>query len=220
MICLDTAARTVGHLAVNRKHNARTVQPFCNLRRRDADHAAMPPFTGNHRDVTVFWIFQLGNSEIDDLLLHCLALFVARVEMIREPARFVRVASIKELDYRASGVHATGGVYTWTKSKTQIVCCHALAVSATGNVDQRTQTRVSDLRQILQTNRHDGAILTDEFRDVGNRADCHNLHKGRYLSLASILSKKRMDELESDADAGQVLIFCCFSFLISLFLFV
>ncbi len=57
--------------------------------------------------------------------------------MIRKPARLVRVARIKELNHGAGRVHASGSVYPWPEPKPEIVCCHALAVSATGNVDQR-----------------------------------------------------------------------------------
>src|SRR6185369_1290237 len=80
------------------------------------------------------------------------------------------------------------------------------AVSATGNVDQRTQTGISDLRQILQTDSDDGAILPREFRNVGDRTYRHNLHKSRDLRIASVFAKERVDEFESNADARQVLV--------------
>src|SRR4051812_34618892 len=97
----------------------------------------MPSLAGDHRDVRLVRIFQLRDSKVDDLLLHRLAFLVTRVEMVRETARLVRVASIKELDHRASRIHAPGGVDPWPKPEPEIVCCHALAVSATGYVDQR-----------------------------------------------------------------------------------
>ena len=58
-------------------------------------------------------------------------------------------------------VHAAGGVYSWPKPEPEIVCCHALAISATGNIDQRTQTGVSDAGQILQSNGNNGAVFSD-----------------------------------------------------------
>src|SRR5688572_22737946 len=111
----------------------------------------MPSFTGNHCDEGVARIFKLGDSEIDDLLLHSLAFLVARIEMIRKTASLIGIASIKELNDGASRVHSSGSVDAWSEPETKIVCCHALAVTATSHVDEGTQTGVRDTRQILQT---------------------------------------------------------------------
>src|SRR5690242_12559463 len=108
------------------------MQTLRNLRRRNTNHAAMPSLTRNHRDVTIRRIFQLRDRKIDDLLLHCLAFLITSVEMIREPARFIGVARIKELNHGTGRVHASGGVNSWPKPEPEIVCCHARAVSATG----------------------------------------------------------------------------------------
>src|SRR5690349_16619103 len=135
------------------------MQAFRDLRGGDPDDAAMPALTGDHRDVTVLRIFQLGDSEIDDLLLHRLALLVARVEMVRETARLFGIARIKELDHGTGRIHASGSVDSWPKPESEIVCCHALAVSATGYVDQRAQTGIRDAGQILQSDGYDRAVF-------------------------------------------------------------
>src|SRR5215217_1637647 len=119
----------------------------------------MPALPCDHRNVRILRILQLRDSEIDNLLLHRLAFLVTRVEMVRETARLVRVASIKELDYRAGRVHASGGVDSWPKPEPEIVCCHALAVSATGYVDQRAQTRINDTGEILESDGYDRAVF-------------------------------------------------------------
>src|ERR1041384_1359275 len=137
------------------------MQTLRNLRRRNTNHAAMPSVTRNHRDVTILRILQLRDREIDDLLLHRLALLIAGVEMVRESSRFVGVARIKELDHCTGCVHAPGGVYSWPKPEPEIVCCHARAVSATGYIDQRAQTGMGDAGQILQPDGHDRAIFSD-----------------------------------------------------------
>src|SRR5215216_3727454 len=108
--------------------------------------------------------------------------------MVREPARFAGIASIKELDHGARRVHSSGSVDAWAKPEPQIVCCHALAVSATGYVDQRAQTWIGNPRQVLQTDGHDGAVFADEFGYIGDGSDRDNLHKRGHLRLAPILA--------------------------------
>src|SRR5215213_10537425 len=109
----------------------------------------MPSFSRYHCDETVLWIFQLGDSKVDDLLLDSLAFLVAGVEMVGKPARLIGVAGIKELNHRARCVHTTGSVNSWAESKSEIVCCHALAVSATGKVDQCAQPGVRNVGEVL-----------------------------------------------------------------------
>src|SRR5687767_11959197 len=122
----------------------------------------MPSFAGNHCDKGVARIFYLGDSEIDDLLLHSLAFLVARIEMVRKTARLIRIASIKELNHGAGCVQSPGSVDARPEPEAKIVCCHALAVAATSDVDERTQTGVRNTRQILQTKRHNRTIFSDE----------------------------------------------------------
>src|ERR1051325_2589047 len=166
----------------------------------------MPTLARNYRNVTVLGILHFGNSEIDDLLLHCLSLFIARVEMLRKQARLVCVASIKELYDGTRRVHSSGSIDAWAKPEPEIVCCHALAVSATGNVDQRAQTGIGNPFQVLQSNRYDGAVFPREFGYIGDGPDCDNFHKCRHLRLAPVLSKQRVHQFESDADSGEVLV--------------
>src|SRR5690349_17662650 len=81
VIRLDAATGTVGHIAIDREHHARPVNPFGNLRRGDPDDAAMPAGTFNHRDLSFSILAELRQREIDNLLLYGLALLVARIEM-------------------------------------------------------------------------------------------------------------------------------------------
>ena len=62
------------------------------------------------------------------------------------------------------------------------------------------------LRQILQTDCDNRAVFADEFRDVGDCSDRHNLHKRGHLRLTTVFPKQRVYELESDADTGEILI--------------
>src|SRR5215216_569907 len=126
--------------------------------------------------------------------------------MVREPARFAGIASIKELDHGARRVHSSGSVDAWAKPEPQIVCCHALAVSATGYVDQRTQTWIGDARQVLQTDGDDGAVFSGQFCDVSDCSNRNNLHERGHLRLAAVLSEQRVHEFESDSDSGEILV--------------
>src|SRR2546423_448057 len=137
VIRFNASSGAMGHAAVNRQHDTRSIQPLSNLRRGDSDHAAMPALARDHRNVRVLSLLYLRDREIDDLLLHYLPLFVASVKMVCEPPCFLGIARIKELDDCARRIHASGGVDAWSESKSEIVCCHALAVSATGDAHQR-----------------------------------------------------------------------------------
>ena len=79
--------------------------------------------------------------------------------MFGEPSCFSGIAGIKEFNYRAGRVHATGGVNPRSEPKTEIVCCHALAVSATGHIDQRAQSGIRRLGEILEAERDDRAVF-------------------------------------------------------------
>src|SRR5688500_8452940 len=166
----------------------------------------MPSFTGNHCDERVARIFYLGNSKIDDLLLRSLAFSVPRMAMVGRPASLFGIASIKELNHGAGCGHSSGSVDARPEPETKIVCCHALAVAATSDVDEGTQTRVSNTRQILQTERHNRTIFSDELRDVCHCSDRHNLHECSNLRFAPILAKESVNQFESDSDSGQMLV--------------
>ena len=60
--------------------------------------------------------------------------------------------------------------------------------------------------QVLQTNRHNRPVFTGELRDVSHRSDRHNLHKRRDLRFASVFPEQRVNQFESDSDAGEVLV--------------
>src|SRR5687768_7043315 len=137
MIRLDAAPRTVGHVAIDRQHNTRTVQLFGNLRRGNADHASMPTFARDDSHERILGsVVKFFYRQIDDLLLNSLAFLVSRVEVFSEMPRNGRIACIKELDYGFRRVHAAGSVNPRSEPETEIVCCHALAVSATGHINE------------------------------------------------------------------------------------
>ena len=100
----------------------------------------MPPFAGDNRHMSISFptgaVSQLGDCQINDLLLHFLSFLIASIEMLRKPPGFPPVSCIKELDYGSSRVHSACCVYPGSQAETEIVCCHALAVSATSNLDQ------------------------------------------------------------------------------------
>ena len=74
------------HLAVDGNDYARTIDPFRDLRSRNADYAAMPAFAGNHGHVRMLAGFAIGQfryRERHNLLLYLLALLVPVVEVLR-----------------------------------------------------------------------------------------------------------------------------------------
>src|SRR5438876_225464 len=87
MIRLDTAPRAMGHVALDGKHHAGTIQPFRNLRGCNANDPTMPAFSRNDRHVRLTWTtvqLEFGYGKIDDLLLHLLPLLIASIKMCGE----------------------------------------------------------------------------------------------------------------------------------------
>ena len=70
----------------------------------------------------------------------------------------------------------------------------------------RKSDRVRPLRQPLQAELGDDAVLADERHDVSDRADRGKLQECRQPFLAVEPLAQRLDDLERDADAGQVLV--------------
>ena len=88
----DAAARAVGDVAVDREHDGRLVIRVDELRRGDADDAAMPALAaddehvvGADRRVGLDRLLRLG----DELGFLLLAPQVLVVQLLREPARLV-----------------------------------------------------------------------------------------------------------------------------------
>ena len=60
--------------------------------------------------------------------------------------------------------------------------------------------------QIRQSDRHDRAVLTDQLRNVSDRADGDHLQETGNNRFAVTRAKQRVHELESDTHARQILI--------------
>ena len=60
--------------------------------------------------------------------------------------------------------------------------------------------------QIRKTQRDNRAIFADKFRHVSHGADGDHLEKARHLRFAPALTKQRLNQFESDADAGEILV--------------
>src|SRR6266480_5275198 len=140
MICLNAAGRAVGHVTFDRQHDTRPVNSFRNLRSGNSYNSSMPPFAGDNRHMSIGFsagaLSQFGDCQINDLLLHFLSFLIASVEMLRKPSGLLPVSCIEELNHGSCCVHSACRVYPGAQPKTEIVCCHALAISATGNLDQ------------------------------------------------------------------------------------
>ena len=75
------------------------------------------------------------------------------------------------------------------------------------DLEQRAQSDlVRPLRQQVEAELRDDAVLADERDDVGQRADRRDLDERRQQPLAIALAAERLHELERDADPGEVLV--------------
>src|SRR6185369_4465862 len=145
MVRGNTPPGTMSDVTLNRKHDARPVDAFGDLRRCDTNHTSMPTLTCDNSNMgtRLSVVRQLRNSQIDDLLLNDLTLLIASIQMYCQSARFFRVTSVKQLNDCLRRIHASSGIDSGSQAKTQIVCCHALAISATSHLHQCAQTRIS-----------------------------------------------------------------------------
>ena len=112
----NAAARPVRHVAVDREHDRRLVKRVDELGRGDADDAAVPALAaddehvvGADRRVRLDRLLRLA----DELGLLLLPPEVLVVELLREPAGFVRHALVggqQEPRRDVGAAHAPGGV--------------------------------------------------------------------------------------------------------------
>ena len=76
-----------------------------------------------------------------------------------------------------------------------------------GGFEQRAQADlVRTLRQHLQSELGDDAVLADQRHDVGERADRRDLHERRQPRRLPRPRAERLHQLQRDADAGEVLV--------------
>ena len=97
--------------------------------------------------------------------------------MLCQPSRLFPVAGTEQFDHRARRIHAARRVDSRPDAKAKIVGVHLRAIATTGDINQRPQTWIHGARQIRKTQRHDRAILADEFGHIGDRPDCHHFQK-------------------------------------------
>ena len=62
------------------------------------------------------------------------------------------------------------------------------------------------MRQQIETELRDDAVLADQRHDVGERADRRDLDEARHQLVAAGAAAERLHQLQRDADAGQVLV--------------
>src|SRR5258705_7694145 len=210
MVRLNAPARPVRYVTFNRKDHTRPVNLLSDLRSGDSNYSSMPALAGDNRyvgiDLLSRFISELGDGQIEDLLLHRLSLLVSRVQMFRQPASLNMIASIKELDYGTGCVHPPGRIYARPKPESQVVCCHALAISATSYLDQGAEPGIRSFGQVFQTQRHNCPVFTNQFSHVSNGTNRHNLQKRLDLRFPAAFAKQGMDEFESDSHTSEVLI--------------
>src|SRR5690606_10955820 len=90
----------------------------------------------------------------------------------------------EKFDHNARRIHAARGVDARAEAKAYVVDAHSLPRTTACNLHQRAQAEISHIRQILQTERDDGAILSDERRDIGDRPDRDQLEEPLNRSVA------------------------------------
>ena len=138
-----------------------------------------------------------------------LALEVLLVQLLGEPARFVArrfVGREQQAGRDVGRAHAAGGVDARREDEPDVVAVDRLA-GQPGGLEQRAQADgVPSLAQRLQAELRDHAVLADQRDDVGERADRGDLDERRQpLALVGALAE-RLDQLQRDADAREVLV--------------
>ena len=102
--------------------------------------------------------------------------------------------------------HAAGGVDARRQQEADVEAVERLAGQAR-SVEQRPQPdRVLVLRQALEAEPGDDAVLADQRHDVGDRADGGDLEERRQPLLAAALQAQAVHHLQRHADAGEVLV--------------
>ena len=190
----------------------RLVERVDELGRDDADHAAVPSVAGHDEDVVgadahvgLDLFLRVG----DDVGLVRLAAGVLFAELLGESSHFVElrlVAGEQQARGQVGRAHATRGVHARRNHECDVEPVDR-RVQQTGRFEQRAQAdRVRPLRQPLQAELGDDPVLADERHDVSDRADRGKLQEGRQPFLAVEPLAQRLDDLERDTDAGQVLV--------------
>ena len=201
MIRLDAAPRTVGHVAIDRQHNTRTVQLFGNLRRGNADHATMPTFArddGNERSLGS--VVKFFYRQIDDLLLNSLAFLVSRVEVFSELSATAESRVSKSSTTALAASMRPAALIRGPSRKPRSYAVMPSPQLAT--LMSAFKPGFADARSFISATivRFSPVSLA-----TSANADGHNLQKCRNLRLAATFAKQGVDEFERDADTREVL---------------
>ena len=134
---------------------------------------------------------------------------VLGLELFGQAARLVRHALVggqQQARRDVGRAHAARGVDARREHEGDVVAVDLFAGQA-GDVEQRAQADlVRPLRQHLQPELGDDAILADQRHDVGKCADGGDLDECRQPGGLARTRAQRLHELERDADAGEVLV--------------
>ena len=102
--------------------------------------------------------------------------------------------------------HAPGGVHARRQHEADVIAVDRLSRQAR-DVEQRPQADlVRPLRQQVEPELRDHAVLADERDDVGQRADGGHLDEARQPALVAGAPAQRLHQLQRHADARQVLV--------------
>ena len=145
----------------------------------------------------------------DDRRLFLLPPRVLLVQLFGQPARLARHRLVggEQQARRDVGVaHAPGGVHPRSDHEPDVVAVDRLSREAR-RLDECAQTHlVRPLREQFESELRDDAVLADERHHVGQRANRGDLHERRQPAVASGARAERLDQLQRDADAREVLV--------------
>ena len=141
VVSLDTARRTMAHVAIHRNDHARPVQTLGDFRSCQADHSAMPTVAGDDCSVrlrcTISSCLKLFDGAIEDFALRFLTLVISRVQVLCQAPSLFFVFRIEKLDDGARGIHAAGGIYSWPNAKAKVVGSHFAVIAASSDIHKR-----------------------------------------------------------------------------------
>ncbi len=178
----------------------------------DADHAAMPAVArhdqhGPCADLGVALHDLAGLGDDGGFLL--LPAHVLCVELLGQSPCLIGqriVGGQQETGRDVGGRHAAGRVDPRRQDEADVVAADALARQAR-HFQQRAQADlVRALREQVEPELGDDAVLPHQRYDVGQRAKGGDLHEGRQPGRLAGSAAERLHQLQRDADARKVLV--------------
>ena len=145
----------------------------------------------------------------DDIGLLLLAAEVLGVQLIGKGTRLVGhcfVGCQQQPRGNVWGAHAPGGVHTRANDKPDVVAVDLFA-RQTARFEQRAKPNlVRARRERRESELRNDTVLSDQWDNVGERSNRGNFDECRQPACASRMVTERLNELERDADASEVLI--------------